>query len=56
MAAVLIFVISLFVAVKTAFYGIWEAKRDNSRGAAFVLMLAVICIALAGRYLIKYRA
>lgn len=54
MAAVLVFLINAFIAVKTASYGIWEAKRNNLGGGVFVIILAAFNVLLAGRYLIKY--
>lgn len=56
MAAGLVFVIALFVAVKTASYGVWEARRDNVAGGSFAVILAIFCIVLASRYFIKYWA
>ena len=56
MAAGLVFVMALGAAVKTASYGVWEAKRDNFWGGSVAIALAVFCIALAGRYVVKYWA
>ncbi|MCR4718561.1 MAG: hypothetical protein K5768_02920 [Firmicutes bacterium] len=54
MAAVLVFVIVAVVAVKTFSYGVWEAKRQNTEGAAFAIILALGNVVLAVRYLVKY--
>lgn len=54
MAAVLVFTIVLFVAVKTFSYGIWEAKRKNKQGGIFAILLAFADFLLAAEYLIKY--
>ncbi len=54
MAAVLVFVMVAAISVKTFSYGIWEAKRKNGEGAAFVILLAFCNLILAVRYLVKY--
>ena len=41
MAAVVVFILVLFVAVKTFSYGIWEVKRRNEAGGIFVIALAL---------------
>lgn len=56
MAAILVFAITLAASVKTASYGVWELKRENVAGGNFLLILAAVCVALAGRYLVKYWA
>ena len=54
MAAVLVFILVLFVAIKTFSYGIWEGKRENMAGGIFAILLAFLDILLASEYLIKY--
>ena len=56
MAAGLVLVTAIFVAVKTASYGVWEAKRNNIPGGSFAVILALFCVVLASRYFIKYWA
>ncbi|MBQ7751428.1 MAG: hypothetical protein IJR79_00455 [Clostridia bacterium] len=56
MAAIVVFVIALVSAVKTASYGVWEIKRQNNVGGSAVVLIAVLSLVLAGRYLIKYLA
>ena len=54
MAAILVFVLVLFAAVKTFSYGVWEAKRKNVLCGIFAISLAFADIFLAAGYLIKY--
>lgn len=54
MAAVLVFFIVILVAVKTFSYGIWEIKRENKEGGAFVMLLAALNVFLAVRYVVNY--
>lgn len=54
MAAVLVLLMVSVIAVKTFSYGIWEAKRRNTEGAVFAVLLAAGNLILAVRYLVKY--
>ncbi|MBR4720946.1 MAG: hypothetical protein IK057_04215 [Clostridia bacterium] len=54
MAAIVVFVMVLISAVKTASYGVWELKRRNKAGGSAVIVIAALGLVLAGRYLIEY--
>ena len=54
MAAAVVFILVLFITVKTFSYGVWEAKRKNTAGGIFAIALAVFDLLLAAEYLIKY--
>ncbi|MBR4173622.1 MAG: hypothetical protein IKR46_04540 [Clostridia bacterium] len=54
MAAVFVLVAALAVSVKTASYGVWEIKRKNGAGGVFAILISVLCVAQAVRYLIEY--
>ena len=54
MAAIVVFVMVLISAVKTASYGVWEIKRQNNSGGIAVISIAVLSLFLAGRYLAEY--
>ena len=56
MTAAVVFLLSLFTAVKTAAYGIWELKKSNKSGGFFVLIIAAFALLAATRYLMKYWA
>lgn len=56
MASLLVFVMVFVISVKTASYGMWEARRKNIYGGGFAITLAVFNLILAGRYVIKYWA
>lgn len=54
MAAILVFVLVLFAAIKTFSYGVWEAERKNVLGGIFAILLAFADFFIVAEYLIKY--
>lgn len=54
MRAWLVFIIVLFISVRTLMYGIWIVRNKNVAGGIYVFLLACGALGMAARYVFKY--
>lgn len=54
MRAWLVFIIVLFISIRTIMYGIWIVRNKNAIGGIYVFLLACGALTMAARYVFKY--
>lgn len=54
MRAWLVFIIVLFISIRTIMYGIWIVRNRNIAGGIYVFLLACGALTMAARYVFMY--